>query len=94
MRHVSDLVRVWATGDPFEGEMLRGRLEAEGIHVLVKGEGEGPYRAGPVYLFVPQEQERDARAVLEAVASGAYAEDLDEAFADDETSANDPGDDG
>jgi hypothetical protein len=80
---MSDLVRVWATGDPFEGEMMRGRLEAEGISVLVKGDGEGPYRAGPVYLFVPTEQEADARAVLEGVASGAFANELDEAFADD-----------
>ena len=80
---MADLVRVWATGDPFEGEMLRGRLEAEGIDVLVKGEGEGPYRIGPVYLFVPAEREADAREVLEAIASGAYARELDEAFGDD-----------
>ncbi len=80
---MSDLVRVWATGDPFEGEMMRGRLEAEGISVLVKGDGEGPYRTGPVYLFVPTEQEADARAVLEGVASGAFAQELDEAFPDD-----------
>ena len=71
-----DLVRVWATGDPFEGEMMRGRLEAEGLSVLVKGDGEGPYRAGPVYLFVSREQETTARAVVEAIASGAYAEEL------------------
>jgi hypothetical protein len=83
MLRMSDLVRVWATGDPFEGEMMRGRLEAEGISVLVKGDGEGPYRTGPVYLFVPTEQEADARAVLEGVASGAFAQELDEAFADD-----------
>ena len=81
---MSDLIRVWATGDPFEGEMLRARLAAEGIGVLVKGDGEGPYRAGPVYLFVPWTQEAEARAVLEAVASGAYARELDEAFVDDE----------
>ena len=80
---MSDLVRVWATGDPFEGEMMRGRLEAEGISVLMKGDGEGPYRVGPVYLFVQSEQEADARAVLEAIASGAFAEHLDDAFADD-----------
>jgi hypothetical protein len=83
MLRMSDLVRVWATGDPFEGEMMRGRLEAEGISVLVKGDGEGPYRTGPVYLFVPTEQEADARAVLEGVASGAFAQELDAAFADD-----------
>jgi hypothetical protein len=80
---MSDLVRVWATGDPFEGEMMRGRLEAEGISVLMKGDGEGPYRVGPVYLFVPGEQEADARAVLEAIASGAFAEHLDDTSGDD-----------
>ena len=80
---MSDLVRVWATGDPFEGELMRGRLEAEGISVLMKGDGEGPYRVGPVYLFVPAEQQEDARAVLEAIASGAFAAQLDDAFADD-----------
>jgi hypothetical protein len=84
---MADLVRVWSTGDPFEGEMLRGRLETEGIPVLVKGEGEGPYRAGPIYLFVPAEHETQARAVLDAVASGAFAADLDEAF--EEQSAGD-----
>ncbi|MGE5227897.1 MAG: hypothetical protein ACM3OO_13570 [Planctomycetaceae bacterium] len=67
------LVRIWAGGDAFEGELLRGRLEVEGIEALLKGEGEGPYRAGPVYLFVPAEDETKARAGLDAVASGAYA---------------------
>ena len=70
---MSGLVRIWAGGDAFEGELLRGRLEVEGIDALLKGEGEGPYRAGPVYLFVPAEDETRARAVLDAVASGAYA---------------------
>jgi hypothetical protein len=75
---VSDLVRVWATGDIFEGEMMRGRLEAEGLHVLLKGDGEGPYRAGPVYLFVPREQEEAAREVIDAIGSGAFAASLDD----------------
>ena len=72
---MSDLVRVWATGDIFEGEMMRGRLEAEGLQVLLKGDGEGPYRTGPVYLFVPQEQEEAAREVIDAIGSGAFATD-------------------
>ena len=70
---MSGLVRIWAGGDAFEGELLRGRLEVEGIDALLKGEGEGPYRAGPVYLFVPADDETRARAILDAVASGAYA---------------------
>jgi hypothetical protein len=86
------LVRIWAGGDAFEGELLRGRLEVEGIEALLKGEGEGPYRAGPVYLFVPAEDETRARAVLDAVASGAYAvtdEDVDGATTDDAAAVED-----
>jgi hypothetical protein len=74
---MADLVRVWAGGDAIEGELLRARLEAEDVAVVLKGEGEGPYRAGPVYLFVDTEHETRARAVLDAVASGAYALDED-----------------
>lgn len=70
---MADLVRVWAGGDAVEGELLRARLEAEEVAAILKGEGEGPYRAGPVYLFVSAEDETRARAVLDAVASGAYA---------------------
>jgi hypothetical protein len=72
---MADLVRVYASGNPFDGELTRGRLEAEGIPVMVKGEGEGPYRAGPVYLWVPAEREADARAVLAAIERGDYAVD-------------------
>jgi hypothetical protein len=74
---MADLVRVWAGGDAIEGELLRARLEAEDVAVVLKGEGEGPYRAGPVYLFVDTDDETRARAVLDAVASGAYALDED-----------------
>jgi len=72
------LVRVFASPDTVAGEMMRGRLEAEGITAMVKGDGEGPYRAGPVYVWVSSEDEDAARAVVEAVRSGAYA--LDEDF--------------
>jgi hypothetical protein len=68
-----DLVQVWAGADHVEADLLRGRLEAEGISVLVKGEGEGVYRAGPSYLFVSADQEAAARAVIDAIASGAFA---------------------
>jgi hypothetical protein len=89
---MSGLVRIWAGGDAFEGELLRGRLEVEGIDALLKGEGEGPYRAGPVYLFVPAEDETQARAVLDAVASGAYAvtdDDVGGATAEETAEAED-----
>jgi hypothetical protein len=82
---MADLVRVWSGGDAIEGELLRSRLEAEDIQVVLKGEGEGPYRAGPVYLFVYSGDETQARAVLDAVESGAYAleEDVDVEIVED-----------
>jgi hypothetical protein len=69
------LVRVFASGDSVAGEMMRGRLEAEGINAMLKGEGEGPYRAGPVYVWVPAEDEAAAREIVTAVESGAFALD-------------------
>lgn len=72
------VVKVFATPDTVAGEMMKGRLEAEGIPTMVKGDGEGPYRAGPVYLWVAAEHEAAARDVVEAVRSGAF--ELDESF--------------
>ena len=71
------LVKVFATADAVAGELMRGRLEAEGVATLLKGEGDGPYRAGAVYLWVPEEQETLARAIVDAVGSGAFALDDD-----------------
>lgn len=70
---MSDLTRIYASGDSFAGELMKGRLEAEGISVMMKGEGEGPYRTGPVYLWVNQDDADRARAVVDAVDSGAFA---------------------
>jgi hypothetical protein len=67
------LVRVYASVDPFDAELMRGRLEAEGLNVMLKGEGEGPYRSGPMYLWVPADEADTASAVVDAVASGAFA---------------------
>ena len=67
------LVRVYASGNAFDGLLTKGHLEAEGITVLMKGESEGPYRAGPVYLWVTQGDEARAREVIRAIESGAYA---------------------
>ena len=69
-------VRVYASGDTFAGELMKGRLESEGIPVMIKGEGEGPYRMGPVYLWVPEAYRARASAVIDAVESGAYALDV------------------
>ena len=52
-----NLTRVFATTDQFAGELMRGRLEAEGIQVLLKGGTEGPYPSGPVYLWVATSDE-------------------------------------
>jgi pseudouridine-5'-phosphate glycosidase len=78
---MSDLVKIYASGDTVAAELMRGRLEAEGIDVLMKGEGEGVYRAGPAYLFVSADDEERARAVVEAVESGAFALEVDEELA-------------
>jgi hypothetical protein len=72
-------VRVYATGNGFDGQLTKGRLEAEGIDVLIKGEAEGPYRAGPVYLWVAPEDEARAREIIEAIEAGAYATGEDDA---------------
>ena len=47
---MDDLVQVYASGDTFAAELMRGRLEAEDIPVLVKGEGEGPYPDGSLAI--------------------------------------------
>ena len=70
-----ELVQVWSTGDAMTAEMTRARLEDAGIDVLVKSSmgGSSAYPVGPSYLFVKAEQEQKARAVIEAIESGAYA---------------------
>jgi hypothetical protein len=79
-----DLVLVLSTVSVPEGEIVRARLEHEGIPVLVKGEGGGPYRMGPVHLFVPAALEVQARLVLSQ-----NFEDVDLEEADD-PSGNEP----
>jgi hypothetical protein len=68
------LVRVLTTVTVTEGLLARGILEAEGVPVLTKGEGEGPYRMGPVQLWVPEEFEVQARLVLEGLPTGDQTE--------------------
>jgi hypothetical protein len=65
---------VFATQNIPEGMLVKGLLEAEGITVFVKGESEGPYRIGPVYLWVPDEFEVQARLALEDAAAGSQPE--------------------
>ncbi len=69
-RSDEDFVRVYSTASLTDGYLAKGRLEAEGIPVLLKGESEGPYRMGPVHLLVPEGLEVQARLILGEVAAG------------------------
>jgi hypothetical protein len=62
-----DLVLVRSTTSILEAEIVRARLQAEGIPVLVKGGGEDPYRIGPSHVFVPSGFEVQARLLLESL---------------------------
>ena len=88
--NAAELVRIYSTGSIMDGYIVKGRLEAEGISVHLKGEAEGPYRMGPVYLFVSKADELRARGLLESVAiaepEGDEAE-IVESFNGDEPSA-------
>lgn len=70
MTGMAKLVLLYVASNAVEGELLRGRLEAEGISVLAKGEADGPYRVGPLYLWVSEEDEIHARLFLAEVQSG------------------------
>jgi len=69
-RYSGSLVLVYTTPSITDGYLARGRLEAEDIPVMVKGEGEGPYRMGPVLLYVPEEIEVQAMFILDEIRSG------------------------
>jgi hypothetical protein len=64
------LAHVDSTRSITDGYLIRGRLEADGIPVVLKGEGEGPYRMGPVHVFVPVEFEVQALMIIEEIRSG------------------------
>ena len=64
----ADFVLVFSTASIPEGLLVKGLLESEGIPVQLKGESEGPYRMGPVDLWVPAALEVQARLILEDVA--------------------------
>jgi len=63
-------VRVFVTHSWAEAEIMRGRLEVEGIPVQIQGEHEGPYPVGPAELFVPPSFEARARQIVEEGQSG------------------------
>jgi hypothetical protein len=68
------LVIVFSTTSIPEGLLVKGLLEADGIPVTMKGESEGPYRIGPVYLWVPEALEAQARLLIEDARRGASDE--------------------
>ena len=61
------LVRVLTTLSVAEGHLARGLLESDGIPAFLKGEGDGPYRLGPVFVYVPTEFEVQARMALDTI---------------------------
>jgi Putative prokaryotic signal transducing protein len=67
-----DFVSVFWTQSWVEGEIAKGRLEAEGIPVDFKGEAQGPYPTGPAELLVPSSFEAQARRILEEIQSGSH----------------------
>ncbi len=71
---MEDFVRVFTAPSDGEAQLAKGLLEAEGIRVMLKGEGEGPYRMGPVQLWVPSGLEAQARLILDEVQRGEGAE--------------------
>ena len=75
------LVQVFASPSITEGLLAKGLLESEGIPVYVKGEAEGPYRMGPIYLLVPDGFEVQARLALAEARS--QARDADDAEIDE-----------
>ena len=66
----TSMAQVFSTGSIPEGLLVRGLLESEGIPVTMKGESEGPYRMGPVFLWVPESLANRARRLIEDARSG------------------------
>jgi len=59
-----NLKRVYATESQSDGLAAKGRLESEGIPVLIKGGTDDAYPVGAVYLFVPEEFAARAEEIL------------------------------
>lgn len=71
--HMANLVRIHVAGSAVEGHLAQSRLEAEGIPVFTNGEGDGPYRMGPLNLWVHPDHEVQARLVMAEVLGGSLA---------------------
>jgi len=72
---MAELVRVHVGTSIMEGEIVKARLEADGVPAMLRGEGTGPYRIGPVEVWVPAGMEMHARIVLDGPAATKPAED-------------------
>jgi hypothetical protein len=81
------LIRLFAGTSAIEGELTKAHLETEGIPVMLTGEGTGTYRTGPAYVWVPEEREAEARALLDAISKGEFDTAADEGF---DAEADDP----
>jgi hypothetical protein len=57
-------VRVFMTDRIPEGLLVKGLLESAGIAVIDKGMADGPYRMGPVDLWVPEEDADEAKDLI------------------------------
>jgi hypothetical protein len=76
---MGDLARVFSAVDPVSGDLMKARLEAEGIWVMVKQGGAGhPYPSGPVYLWVRKDAEQRALSVIDAASAGVFEVSDDE----------------
>ena len=83
-----DLVRIYSSGSVSDIQLAKGRLEAEGVPAMIKGDAEGgTLPAGVVFLFVPRSFEEDAKAILGSVSELTDAE-LEAA---EEAAGEDPG---
>jgi putative signal transducing protein len=76
-----ELVHVYESADPVRGSIVQGLLESDGIEVFAKGEGTGPYRTGPVILFVEEAGRERALELIRAAEDGSLSLDADEDLA-------------
>jgi len=73
------MVRLAQATSPFHARVIAARLGAEGIVTQLRGNVDGPYPIGTVYVYVGEDDLADAKELL---------------MADDVESAFDPADDG
>lgn len=65
IRDDEQLVQIYATADATDGMMAKGRLEAEGIPVFIKGSAtDQAYPVTGTFLFVGQDDAGRAKEIL------------------------------